>query len=113
MHASLGSPVYSTFLRAIRAGYLSSWLRLTTSIVLAHPPHTIATAKGYLNQLRQGLGSNKTNSVSSTIDEDNSPELPLTAESANHAYVKLVRLPHTVSSDLIGKFPVQADSGAQ
>ena len=113
MHASLGSPVYSTFLRAIRAGYLSSWPRLTTSIVLAHPPHTIATAKGHLNQLRQGLDSTKTNSVSSTIDEDDSPELPLTAESANHAYVKLVRLPHTVSSDLTGKFPVQADSGAQ
>ena len=25
VHASLGSPVYSTFFRAIRAGYLSSW----------------------------------------------------------------------------------------
>lgn len=83
VHASLGSSVYSTFLRAIRAGYLSSWPRLTTSIVLAHPPHTIATAKGHLNQLRQGLDSTKTNSVSSTIDEDDSPELPLIMRTSN------------------------------
>ena len=113
VHASLGSPVYSTFLRVIRAGYLSSWPRLTTNIVLAHPPHTIATAKCHLNQLRQGLDSTKTDAVCPTTDNDDSPELPLTAESANHTYVKMVRPPHTVSSDLTGKFPVQADSGAQ
>ena len=113
VHALLGSPIYSTFLRAIRAGYLSSWPRLTTAIVLAHPPHTIATAKGHLNQLRQGLDSTKTHSDSPSSDEDDIPQLPLTAESANHIYVKVVRLPNTVSSDLTGKFPVQADSGAQ
>ena len=113
VHVSLGSPVYSTFLRAIRAGYLSSWPRLTTAIVLANPPHTIATAKGHLNQLRQGLDSTKTRSDSPTSDEDDIPQLPLTAESANHIYVKVVRLPNTVSSDLTSKFPVQADSGAQ
>ena len=104
LYASPGSPVYSTFLRAIRAGYLSSWPRLTTSIVLAHSPHAIATDKGHLNQLRQVLDSTKTKSVSSTIDEDDSLELPLIAESANHACVKLVRFPHTVSSDSTGKF---------
>lgn len=113
VHALLGSPVYSTFLRAIRAGYLATWPRLTTAIVMAHPPHTLATAKGHLNQLRQGSDSTKTDATFPTPDEEDLPQLPLTAESANHIYVKVVHLPHTVSSDLTGKFPVQADSGAQ
>lgn len=114
-HASLGSPVYSTFIHAIRAGYLSSWPRLTTALALAHPPHTIATAKGHLNQKRQGVDSTK--SILLPLPDEEletaTPQLPLSAESANHVYVKVVRLPHTVSSDLTGKFPVQADSGAQ
>ena len=38
--------------RAVRSGYLTSWPRLTTAIVLAHPPNTMATAKGHLNRRR-------------------------------------------------------------
>ena len=52
VHASLGSPVLSTFLNAIRLGYLATWPRLTTTVVLAHPLNTIATAKGHLWQLK-------------------------------------------------------------
>lgn len=80
---------------------------------MAHPPHTVATAEGHLNQLRQGSDSTKRETTFPASDEEDLPQLPLTAESANHIYVKVVRLPHTVSSDLTGKFPVQADSGAQ
>ena len=41
------------------------------------------------------------------------PQPPLTAESVNHVYVKVLPLSHTVSADLTGRFPVTAHSGAQ
>lgn len=37
----------------------------------------------------------------------------LSPETSNHAYVKIIQIPHTVSADLTGKFPVTADTGAQ
>ena len=46
-HATLGSPCISSLLRALHAGYLDSFPRLTTQLVVQHPPHTIATAKGH------------------------------------------------------------------
>ena len=124
VHTSLGSPVYSTFLHAIRSGYLSTWPRLTTAIVLAHPSRTIATSKSYLNQHRQGLDSTKqlisdivllddTDSPDDTSSTDTTPQPPASAESANHVYVKTLPLFHTVSADLTGKFPITAHSGAQ
>ena len=59
VHASLGSPIYSTFIHAIRSDYLSSWPQITPALVLANPSHAIATAKGHLNQHRQGVDSTK------------------------------------------------------
>lgn len=53
VHASFGSPVLSTFLHAVTMGWLSKYPRLTASMVSANPPHSVATAKGHLNQTRQ------------------------------------------------------------
>ena len=122
VHASLGSPVYSTFIHAVRSGYLSTWPRLTAAIVNAHPPLTIATAKGHLNQHRQGLDSTKQFPLHDTaIDitdditdvNDALPHIPVSEASANHTYVKVLPLLQTVSADLTGKFPITANTGAQ
>ena len=85
-HASLGSPCISSLLRALRAGYLDSFPRLTAQLVVQHPPHTIATAKGHLDQHRQGLDS--TDVTQTSITSTPSPKLPLLP---NHkVYVKTV-----------------------
>ena len=111
VHTSLGNPVFSTFIQAVRAGYLNSWPRLSTAIVLAHPPHTIATPKGHLNQHRQGMDSTKTDSTILTIPISGSDttnldivevRASLSPEASNHAYVKIIQIPHTVSADLTG-----------
>ena len=117
VHASLGSPVLSTFLNAVRLGYLATWPRLTTTIVLAHLPKTIATAKGHLNQRRQGLDSTKhspfqTDNFIPDISDNDPPTINPT-QFANYAYTKLISISPTLSADLTGKFPVAADSGAQ
>ena len=116
VHASLGSPVYSTFIHAVRSGYLSTWPRLTAAIVNAHPPLTIATAKGHLNQHRQGLDSTKQFPLHDTViditdditdDNDALPHIPVSEASANHAYVKVLPLLQTVSADLQASFRLQ------
>ena len=133
VHAALGCPVLSTFLAATKAGYLSSWPRLSSALILAHPPFTLATAQGHLNQHRQGLDSTSTSSspllpslpvVASPPSSPSQSEtalplpttLPLpppTLAEANRVYIRRVQLPHTVSSDLTGRFPISSDTGSQ
>ena len=108
-HASLGSPCISSLLRALRAGYLDSFPRLTAQLVVQHPPHTMATAKGHLDQHRQGLDS--TDVTQTSITSAPSPELPFLP---NHTvYVKTVLASDTSHSDLTGRFPVLSTTGNQ
>jgi hypothetical protein len=53
IHACMGSPPPSTFLRAVQRGYLSDpnqFPRLTTKMVRRHMPESEATARGHLNK---------------------------------------------------------------
>ena len=58
-HRAFGSPVLSTFLKAIRAGYLASIPRLTATIVLRNPPLSLATSFGHMDACRKGLHSTR------------------------------------------------------
>ena len=110
-HATLGSPCISSLLRALRAGYLDSFPRLTAQIVVQHPPHTIATAKGHLDQHRQGLDS-----TADTQTSHNAAHSPAVTDphSPNHTvYVKTVLASDTSHSDLTGRFPVLSTTGNQ
>lgn len=127
VHAALGCPVLSTFIAATKAGYLSSWPRLSSTLILAHPPFTLATAQGHLNQHRQGLDSTSLSSLppppslpvaaspplSPSNIETPLPLPPPTLAEANRVYIRRVHLPHTVSSDMTGRFPISSDTGSQ
>jgi hypothetical protein len=55
VHACLGYPAPSTFLRAVAEGYLTGpdqFPRLTTKMVRRHLPNSLATAKGHLDRAR-------------------------------------------------------------
>lgn len=58
-HTCLGSPVVSTFLNAIKNGFLTTWPGLTVELIKHHLPPSIATAKGHLRQEPQKLRSTK------------------------------------------------------
>lgn len=77
MHAALGSPPISTLLRAISAGYLRYLPRLTSDVVRANPPVSMATAKGHLQQTRRNLRStqsiNSHAAVATTTDASAPP----------------------------------------
>ena len=105
-HAALGSPATSTLLNALRQGYLASFPRLTDKLVTSHPPHTIATAKGHLDQLRQGIDS-------TSLEPSHSPDTTPSSPGTHVAYVKTVLISGTAHSDLTGRFPVPSDTGSQ
>ena len=112
-HAAFGSPALSTFLRAVRLGYLCHWPRLTSHLLQTFLPHTIATAQGHLNQRRQGLDSTRSPPTPPSLPFDSAVDVPDSLAEANSAYVHMLRLPLSASADLTGKFPVTSSSGSQ
>lgn len=118
IHASFGSPALSTFTNAIRANYLPSIPRLTCALLASHSPHTIPTALGHLDQIRQKQNSTK-RFISLFADTDVDSESLDTVQSAtdttidSNTYTSVFALTETMHSDLTGKFPVTSFSGMQ
>ena len=61
LHASAFSPVKDTLIKAIKKNHFKSWPGLTAKLVSKSLPDSVATAKGHMNQERQGLQSTKGN----------------------------------------------------
>ena len=115
MHAAFGSPVISTFLRALRLGWLDTIPRLTAALVSAHRPNSVATALGHLDQKRQGLDSTTTARISTprtpmseSIDDCRDPLDPDDNDIYDSANVPPVfcKLFTTADIDASGRFPV-------
>ena len=67
VHACLGYPAPSTFLRAVSQGYITGpdqFPRLTTRMVRKHLPNSMATAKGHLDRSRSGQPHAESDAVS-------------------------------------------------
>ena len=128
VHASLGSPAVSTFHRAARKGYLRLFPRITARMIRLNPPNSIATAKGHLDRVRQGLSSTKpvqpglpTPSLpfcpdlpSPLLDELDEPDTPHSVEldgESEHLFTMLVHVNEVNHSDLTGKFPLTSRRG--
>ena len=132
MHAAFGSPAISTFLRALRKGYLSTIPRLTSALFCKYKPNPEATAMGHLDRHRQGLDSTSILPVASptSVSVDSpmptlpvasptsvSVDSPITYEDDINAlsdspaamdtdstiYVKIF---HTADFDLAARFPI-------
>ena len=78
-HAALGSPSLTTLAKAVRRGYLKSYPRLTSVMLAAHPPVTIATAQGHLDQHRQGQNSTTVPTTIFPIDDPDEDAVPIDA----------------------------------
>jgi hypothetical protein len=67
VHASLGYPAPSTFLRAVTAGYITGpnqFPRLTPKMVRKHLPNAMPTAKGHLDRTRSAQLHKNSDAVS-------------------------------------------------
>ena len=109
IHATLGSPPISSFLRALDRGYLDTIPRLNARMVRRNEPHSPATAYGFLDQTRQGQRSTRpTSSPPSppvspppTPDED---EL-LDQDTLACLVIKLIPSADLLHVDATGRFP--------
>jgi hypothetical protein len=59
LHAAAGSPVLSTFVKAIEAGNFATWPTLTAQHVKKYLGKSEATVKGHLNQTRKNVRSTR------------------------------------------------------
>ena len=59
LYVACFSPVLSTFIKAIDNGHFNTWPGLSRNLMKKHLPPSIASAKGHLNQERQGIQSTK------------------------------------------------------
>ena len=107
VHACLGSPSDSTMLRALKAGYLSEYGRITANMFSSNMPNSIATAKGHLDQTRQGSQSTTKQRKSPTkpISVDINDESDFGPEQFEKVATFQVIKANENASDLTGKFP--------
>ena len=112
-HAAFGSPSITTLTKAVRRGYLDSYPRLTSLMLTAHPPNSIATAQGHLDQHRQGQNSTQIPVTIFNTKDTDEDLVPTDAPTQLTAYTRVVLLSDTLHSDLTGRFPVPSHNGSQ
>lgn len=111
-HAAFGSPALSTFSRSVARGYVSSFPRLTSRLLKAHPAHAVGTAQGHLDQHRQGQDSTRQSPSLVTFATDDALPNP-SPSPRSHIYIKCITTTHTVHSDMTERFPVISRTGNQ
>jgi hypothetical protein len=125
LHTAAGSPVPSTWVRAIHAGHFATWPGLTAELVHKHLPPSLATAKGHLDQQRHNIRSTQAPTnlpVPDTISSNNN--MPAhTNDSApiqenpnirtHHIFAVSHDLKSQIASDLTDRFPTTAIHGHQ
>ena len=106
LHASLGFPVKSTWLKAIRAGNFAGWPLVTVENVHKYFPESEETPMGHLNQQRQH--------VRSTQPREPLPEIDTSVTAGKKekdVYIKVFDMKNQVYSDQTGAFPVRSRAG--
>ncbi|KAG7342947.1 hypothetical protein IV203_020892 [Nitzschia inconspicua] len=90
-HAALFSPALSTLHEALRLGYVTGIPGLTAETLRRHPPSSIATTKGHLDQTRMNLRSTKPSIPLPSADDTADCFPPLTL--ATKALTNVLLLP--------------------
>ena len=122
-HAALFSPALSTLEKALQRGFVRKNIPgLTAKTLRRHPPRSVATAKGHLDQTRKNARSTKSKPVvptpsDSTPDHSTSTDdddFPAHAEKTHDCYAAVL---HSLDEptgrtyvDQTGKFPCTSSS---
>ena len=108
-HSTLGSPVVSTWCKAIDAGYFQGWPGLTSTRVRKFIKVSEETEMGHMDQRKAGIRSTKTKA-----DEPDSmesvPQTP-TNDKTHHVYMSLTEVEGRLYSNQTGRFPITSNRG--
>jgi hypothetical protein len=112
-HATLGGPVPSTLLRAIKRGHLTTFPGLTTKLISKHLSKSTATVLGHQDQEAKNIRSTKTTPIRTepvSYDEDIEPTL---APRSDQICAMLMDQKDLIKSysDQTGRFPVPSSRG--
>ena len=99
----------STLIKAIDAGFLSSFLGLTPQLVKKHLPKSIHTGKGHMDRDRKNLQSTTRSKANPLPPVNAHPVVPPTR--TNLFICTIIEATNKDYSDLTGKFPVQSALG--
>ncbi|KAL7502105.1 hypothetical protein ACHAXN_000864, partial [Cyclotella atomus] len=105
MHAVLGYPVKSTWLKAVKAGNFVGWPLLTEKNISKYYPETIETPKGHMNQQRKNVRSTK------KPFEVCQAAAALRGKKVKDVFVQTYDVRETIFSDQTGQYPTQSRSG--
>jgi hypothetical protein len=114
LHGCCGSPVVSTWKKAIKNGNFITWPGIDTLSIDAHLPKSVASAKGHLDQERKNLQSTRIPVSPDETDEDEFFPLPDTPNVKTfEACAKIVPFitKNTAYHDLTGRFPHRSSRG--
>jgi hypothetical protein len=110
LHQACCSPVSSTWIKAIDAGYFATWPGLTAELVRKHLPKSLATSKGHMRHERQGLRSTKPSVTPPHVTStDSTPLEPPTR--TNWVFMKPINVTGQIYSDQTGRFPTTSSRG--
>jgi hypothetical protein len=124
-HAALFSPALSTLTTALKRGYLPDCLDLIAKLQREHPPQSVATIKGHLDQTRKNHRSTKVTTAAPPSTLPTSHNLVPPAETTTTFPLSDVNNLHThqcfsalfepatgrIHSDQNGKFIVASSTG--
>ena len=119
-HSALFSPVISTLEKALQNHYIKGFPGLTAAALKKYPPHSVATAKGHLDQARANTQSTKPKpskpNDNSTAQETAAELFPAAPEKGNsseacYASIETFKPSRQVHTDQTGKFPVTSNRG--
>jgi hypothetical protein len=110
-HAALWSPALSTLEKALEKKYISNIPGLSQQLLRKYPPHSRATVKGHLDQLRQGTKSTK--SKSPPVEDFEFPfELSANNETQSHeCFAALIPPTGLIYTDQTGRFVCPSETG--
>ena len=114
----MGAPTLSTFIKALKKGYINP-PGVNADMVRKNPPNTTATAKGHLNLIRQGLRSTREKDPKQ-LEDDEEREFTFPAKIYNKEkyIVCTFKVFNTeelqkLHVDLAGKFPYPSSRSKQ
>ena len=112
-HATMGSPAMASLLTALSKGIIR-FPGFDSTMLRKNPLSSPATAKGHLDQVRQGMRSTAIPDAE-LFDSDVTLYPPCRPRSSSRATVAVKIIPFSDMryTDLTGRYPIQAKNGHQ
>lgn len=110
LHAAAYSPSKSTWLKAIRQRFYTSWPGINLKNVNRYYPQSKATTKGHMDQTRKNIRPTP-HDITETDDNDIVPQ-EADNIATNHLYLT-IETTGKIYTDQTGRFPVKSSRGNQ